>query len=383
MIKWLISKLRGVQTAAAPSETHGRTDTEFTAEVVRITSVNPHPNADRLEIARFELKGVGETTYEVVVGKSDFKPGDLAAYFSVDCILPTSHPDFAFLTKRLDGAGKSHFRLRAARIRKHFSQGLLVPNNFNLNFGDDCSVPYGVTYHEPVVKGTPFTPGFKKVVIQPAPIYGVDSLKKAPRLFNDGEAVFITEKIHGTNFRFGWVRRKVFGIPFGWKFFVGSHRTVRGTDGKSWYGSDLYAQAADHFKLRELTKGHKGMVFYGELYGYTFDGSPIQPGFPYGRTPTTGPGLAIFDIRNMSLGCWLRPFDRMDILLDLNLQSPPVLGLIQSFNLTLVRSGWEGLQSRLDKGTLMEGVVVEAHDGLRRKGKYVHEAYLEAKHDDV
>src|ERR1043165_44604 len=93
------------------------TDTEFTAEVVRITDVYKHPNADKLEIALFELAGSGQANYECVIQTGSFKVGQLAVYFSVDCILPTDHPDFKFLTTRLDGAGKTHYRLKAARLR--------------------------------------------------------------------------------------------------------------------------------------------------------------------------------------------------------------------------------------------------------------------------
>ena len=38
--------------------------------VVKIEEILPHPNADRLEIAKFELAGTGPASYEVVVQKS-------------------------------------------------------------------------------------------------------------------------------------------------------------------------------------------------------------------------------------------------------------------------------------------------------------------------
>src|SRR5690348_2791608 len=177
------------------------TDTEFTAEVVKVTQILPHPNADRLEIARFELKTSGECAYEVVIQKGTAKPGDVMAYFSVDCVVPTAHPDFEFLTKRPDGAGKTHFRLRAARLRGVFSQGLLVPAPSGLPFGSACADHFGVTYHrasEPEGNGGAVP---SKPKPQPFPVYGVDSLKKLPRLFDEGEPVVVTEKIHGTNFR--------------------------------------------------------------------------------------------------------------------------------------------------------------------------------------
>lgn len=373
--KSFFAKKQPALTTTEPS----RTDTEFTAEVVQITQLLPHSNADKLEIARFSLKGIGETTYEVVVRKGEYQVGELAGYFSVDCLLPTSHPAFAFLKERLDGKGKDVFRLKAARLRKVFSQGLLVKltDPAYQVYGLPLAALYGVTYHrdpEPTTRG-PAAP--QKPRPQVAPVYGVDSLKKVPNLFGENEPTFITEKIHGTNFRFGWVRRRFLGLPFGWRFFVGSHRTERTPGKSSWYGEDLYALAADRMGLAALTRSHKGLVFYGELYGYTYDGKPIQPGWTYGRAVGDGPGLMIFDVRDQSEGCWLSPFDRVDLTTDLGLLHVPILNpfAVGSYDNTF----YEGAASTLDKNTIMEGIVVESVSGLRRKAKYVHQAYLEAQ----
>ena len=83
------------------------TDTEFCAEVVRVSTVRPHPNADRLDIVQFDM-ATGPAAYQVITGKGQFKSGDLAGYFSVDTIVPTDRDAFKFLTERLDGKGKTH-----------------------------------------------------------------------------------------------------------------------------------------------------------------------------------------------------------------------------------------------------------------------------------
>ncbi len=355
------------------SPAHGDTSTEFTAEVVKVTRVLPHPNADRLEILRFEMAKLGETTYEVVSQKGTFKVGDLAAYFSVDCLLPTSHPDFSFLTTRLDGAGKDIYRLKAARLRGVFSQGLLVPCPSGKNFGDPVADDYGVTYYQPPERGSAFTPaGTKPSKKQPFPIYGVDSLKKLPRLFEENEPVFITEKIHGTNFRFGWVRRKVLGIPFGWKFMVGSHRTIKEPGAGSYYGDDLYTDAAKAMDLAEKVKLYKGHTFYGELYGYTYGGAKIQD-LTYGRKPEDGPGLVIFDVLDKD-GKYFDPYTRINLCADVDLNHVPVLGTFP-FDLDDVKAQSDG-QSHLAPKQLREGVVVENLNGVRRKAKFVGQGYL-------
>jgi hypothetical protein len=50
--------------------------------VVRISSIIPHPNADRLDIATIE-----GMAYQVVTAKGNFKPGDLAFYFPIDSVI--------------------------------------------------------------------------------------------------------------------------------------------------------------------------------------------------------------------------------------------------------------------------------------------------------
>lgn len=378
MMKRWLKALMGlfVVTSAAPASASGtgRTDTEFTAEVVRITQILPHPNADRLEIARFEMAGLGETAYEVVVQKGTYRKGDLAAYLSVDCIVPLDLPEFAFLKQRPDGEGKTHFRLRAARLRGVYSQGLLVPAPLLFDFGRSVAGVFGITYYRPPMKGEsgPTPPGKPKP--QPCPVYGVDSLKKMPRLFSAGEPVFVTEKIHGTNFRFGWVRRRVLGIPFGWKFIVGSHHVVKGNGRKGYYGSDLWATYAEREKLKERTRKYKGLVFYGELYGYTYDGARIQD-LAYGVLPGAGPQLAVFDIRDTRDNFWYTPFERVELCDELDLDHAPVLAPYEFYG-DITPMWWEGLPSTMDSDTVMEGVVVESMSGPRRKAKWVHQAYL-------
>ena len=353
-----------------------RTDTEYTAEIVRVAEILPHPNADRLEIAKFELKSSGPCAYEVVTQKGTTKPGDLMAYFSVDCVLPTDHPEFKFLTTRLDGAGKTHYRLRAARLRGVFSQGLLVGAPAGAAFGDPCADSFGVTYYrapEPEGGGAVNVP--RKPQKQPFPVYGVDSLKKLPRLFEEGEPVVVTEKIHGTNFRFGWVRRKILGIPCGWKFVVGSHRVIKGDRQKGFYGEDIWQDAAERMDLAKKTRDYRGYTFYGELYGHTYSGKKIQD-LTYGRKPEEGPGLVVFDVRTPN-GDWLTYQERCWALTDCDLRAVPCVDPYRFFN-PGIREMAEGT-SRFDPKQIREGVVIESLEGPRRKAKYVGEGYLTRK----
>lgn len=371
-----LRKLLGLTSkpvAAIEAPAEGRTDTEFACEVVRITELLPHPNADRLELARFEMAS-GPSDYTVVVRKGEYWVGDKAVYLSVDCVVPLDHKAFKFLGERLDGAGKTHYRLRAARLRGVFSQGLLVSSGrIDRGVGEQLAAEWGITYHrapEPEDK-RPTAPSAKPKK-QPFPIYAIDSLKKVPNLFGPDERVFITEKIHGTNFRFGWARRRLFGTPWGWRFVVGSHRVIKEGGELGFYKEDLWHEAARRMGLAGKTKAYKGYAFYGELFGYTYGGKRIQD-LTYGCTPGTGPGFALFDVR-LPDGRYMDPDARVKFCRQLDLPHVPVLythgtgsGIFSA--LAEGRSAYDGSQIR-------EGIVVESVEGDRRKAKYVSQSYL-------
>ncbi len=161
----------------------------FKVEVVKINSINPHPNADRLDIATI----VG-MAYQVITAKENLKVGDLAFYFPIDSVIPDEF---------LDKFGiRSYYskKLRAAKLRGIFSEGLLIPVDagFNGNIGDDVTEYFGVTKYE-----YPIPQNMSGDVEFPIGQYKFPSpehLKRYGDVLQLGEEVVVTEKIHGTNF---------------------------------------------------------------------------------------------------------------------------------------------------------------------------------------
>jgi len=350
----------------SPAGEDAETDTEFTAEVVRIAGVRPHPNADRLEIASFELLRSGVTGYEVVVGRGDFQLGDLARYYSVDCLLPLSRPEFAFLASK-DHPHRTHHRLRAARLRGVYSQGLLVPPQPGDALGDRVAQSSGVSYYRPESEEPESGPEARRRKPLFAPAYGVDSLKKLPRLFGSDDLVYVTEKVHGVSVRFGWVRS---GLLRRWKFCLGSHRADVDPDGDS-----PYAIAAREMRLASRTKNYKGLIFYGEFYGLWHTGGKIQDLTYGGELLGPGASLVVFDVLDAGTGRWLPALDRVTRLEAIGLRQPPALARARYGDGSLVRGLAEG-PSCLYSPQIREGVVVETVEGPRRKAKYVGEGYL-------
>ena len=158
----------------------------FVTEVVALT-IEPHPNADRLEVAR-----IGD--YQAIVPKGQFVTGDLAAYVQEASIVPAELLEQMGLTGRL--AGPNADRVKAVRLRGILSQGLLVPARAEWTLGQDVSDELGITKYEPPV---PTHMGGTMVgAVGYALRYDIENIKRYPDVLVDGEHVVFTEKIHGT-----------------------------------------------------------------------------------------------------------------------------------------------------------------------------------------
>ena len=91
-----------------------------TIETVR--RLSPIDGADAIELAA--IRG-----WSVVVGKGQFRVGDSVLYFEIDSLLPLDDDRFAFLAPRGEKVvdGIRYHRLKTARMRGVYSQGLVMP----------------------------------------------------------------------------------------------------------------------------------------------------------------------------------------------------------------------------------------------------------------
>lgn len=218
-------------------------------EIIEIAEVRRHENADRLEI-------VPVGGWQAVVKAGQFKPGDRAVYIEPDYMVPTARPEFAFLAKE----GRDAHRLKAVRLRGALSFGLLIPAPeavADLPPGSDVMDALGIVRYEPPVKlaGSDELPEAEWPQAY-ASKFDVESLQRFPSIFNPGEPVIVTEKIHGANARYLFQD----GI-----FYIGSRTR--------WLKPDVkhgWRQAADNDpRIEAWCRAHPGAVLYGEIYGPT------------------------------------------------------------------------------------------------------------------
>lgn len=289
----------------------------------------PHPNADKLAIARIG----GEGGFECAVGLDQFKTGDLAIYVMPDSVLSEEMCTTLAEKSKIQIKGG---RIRAINIRGVLSEGLcLNPSawlDHDVKEGDDITKELGVTKYEPPHpsmrsalkngKGINFhykNENFKEY-------HCVEKFKKSPLVLRElsedtGFNVVATIKYHGSNFRCGlvtkpscrkswWERLKgLFVKDDKQEFLVGSHNRIKVPTQSAlkygdYYNTDTWWRMAQKYDLEFVTKqisenetlmprgptAPVDVVIYAEVIG-----PGIQKGYDYGISPGQLE-LRVFDI---------------------------------------------------------------------------------------
>ncbi|MFF5937532.1 RNA ligase (ATP) [Streptomyces sp. NPDC012508] len=158
-------------------------------------AVHAHPNADALELAQVGL-------YRAVVAKGAYRSGDVAVYIPEQAVLPTALVDELGLTGRL--AGKASDRVKAVRLRGELSQGIVCRPKALADVdlaaaaaeGTDFADLLGITKWVPPIP--PTMSGDVEVAPDLLPWVDIENLQRYPDIFEPGEPVVLTEKLHGT-----------------------------------------------------------------------------------------------------------------------------------------------------------------------------------------
>lgn len=285
---------------------------EFAVEVVKVYAIEEHPNAQRLDIVRVGSAS-NQWSYTLIDAKGSRKVGDLVVFVSVDAIVPLTEERWAFLRPDSDSSrfGAEFHRVRGIKLRGIRVQGILTGlPSAEFKLGDNLAELMHIEkYESPQDREGIRTESGKKALTRwqrflrrfdttrrltaGVPDYEIYSLRKFDP-FTPGELVELTEKLHGTNVRFGLVGNKTKWWQF-WRknrVVVGSHHTWKGRGTGGYYNEDLYTQTVR--RLINMDELPLNVVFYGEIFGVTWTGAQIQD-MTYGRTV---PSIRLF------LSCW-------------------------------------------------------------------------------
>lgn len=263
----------------------------FIIEKTKINDILVHPKADRLQIYKVY-------DWEVVSQKDKYQIGEEVIYLPFNTVLSQEFEEKLFpvgskitLTKR---------RVKATSIRGVKSFGMILdPNEFDLEY-----VRANVSKYEPPVDEQSAqmkaakpkrakNASFKKYT-------DIENIKYYDRVIADGEMVVVTQKLHGTNFRAGWLPNeantlwkkllKLLGVLPSWEFCWGS-RNVQIQNKlfhRGYYDEDVYTKIVKQYDLKNRIP--KGYVIYGEIVG-----DKIQKNYMYGCKPGEHK-LYVFDV---------------------------------------------------------------------------------------
>jgi RNA ligase (TIGR02306 family) len=358
--------------------------------VARINEIKPIEGADKIELAV-----VGG--WNCIIQKGQYGEGGLVVVATTDAVIPQELSDAMNVTNYL----RKGQRVRTVKLRGVYSECLIIPfmycknaaklTNTKWNEGEDMMEMLGIFKYEPPAVQVQLASG-RKIRYSQNPNFGIyykfPNLKNVKGMFSEDDLVEITRKIHGTNARYGIVRKwklsiwdkvkRFFGDEWvEYEYVYGSHNVEKGSDSQGFYSTDVWRTIDNKYKIREklwdLFKRYKdyyeikeGIVIYGEIFG-----EGIQKNYDYGLKEIEFAG---FDVTINGEYC--DSGRRLDIFNNvLDLPHVPIL------------YGDEWSQEIQDsfvfnnfiEGTKVphEGIVIKALDGNRQKvAKVINPDYL-------
>jgi len=271
------------------------------AYVAKIDEIKEIVGADKIEQAR-----IGG--WNCIIQKGQYNVDDLVVVATTDAVIPVTLSDAMEVTNYL----RKGQRVRTVKLRGVYSECLIIPFKFAEKLthpkskwaeGTDMMKLLGIFKYEPPVKQVTLGSG-RKIRYQDNPnfivYYKFPNQKNVPEMFNEEDIVQITRKIHGTNARYGIVKKtklslwdkvkKFFRVADEWidyEFVVGSHNVEKGSDSQGFYDTNVWYEIADKYEIKKKMWDYikrytpevmgSGITLYGEIYG-----AGIQKGYDYG-----------------------------------------------------------------------------------------------------
>lgn len=354
------------------------------AFIAKIDSIEPIIGADNIEKAI-----VGG--WSCVIKKDQYTVGALMVCCTTDAVIPEELANNMGITPYL----RKGNRVRTVKLKGTYSECLLIPFMYTTSLttedykeGLDVMNKLGIFKYEPPIKNIQLSTG-KTVRYHENPNFGIyykfPNIKNVQGIFTEEDTVSITRKIHGTNARYGIVKktklslwdkfRKFFGLVDKWieyEFVVGSHNVEKGSDSQGYYETNVWYDINKKYQIKEklwaYAKEHtigSGVILYGEIYG-----KGIQKGYEYGLDTIE---FVAFDI--VESGRYLDT-DMCETLIDL-LQLPRIEELYYGRWSQEIQDKY--VFNNFIKGTKIphEGIVVKHISGNRKKvAKVINPDYL-------
>jgi hypothetical protein len=303
-----------------------KSNPNYLAQIIKLENIQPHPNADRLQIAVVQGNSV--------IVSLDAKEGDVYVYFPLECAINKEFlswsNSFSDKTMNSDTEIAGFFgkqgRVKAVKLRGAPSMGYAVPRNklemwlsekekkaviisddlIGKEFDSYNDIIICEKYVNPVAlkKQNKEKKNQKKVVREPKVVdsqfyfhINTPQLRKLIHNISPNDYIAITRKLHGTswvaarllcNKKLTWQEKllKRFGVKIvdtEYDLLWASRRVLKNGylevgNKDHFYSYDLWEEIAKSVEYAI----QDSITLYGECVGYTNTGSFIQNGYDYG-----------------------------------------------------------------------------------------------------
>ena len=305
-------------------------DINYLARIVNITQWHPHPNADKMKIAR-----VGG--YEICVGLNE--ADGYYIYFPTNCKINPNLLGYCNLYRHSDknsnptisGFFEDNGRVKAIKLRGVVSDGFLLPFDAFAAFLQDnineTIEPLDNIEFDTVEKDKKSFWICKKYVVERKFSernnyhlrkkvkkynkildtqfkfhYETITVKKEPWFIQPTDLISITSKIHGTSIGSAYLLckkernffqriydRLTHNEPVFYDYIYHSRKVIKNANynahlNSGYYDCDVWAEADKILRPHLI----KGMHIYAEIVGFLPNGGFIQNGYDYGCVPPKG-----------------------------------------------------------------------------------------------
>ena len=215
--------------------------------VAQIGEIVPIPGADNIEVA---LAG----GWQAIIQKGQYATGDLVVVATTDAVIPQELSDAMNVTGYL----RKGQRVRTVKLRGVYSECLIIPTKYIPGFGDvysegsDMMEKMGIFKYEPPAVPIQLASG-RKIKYHQNPNFGVyykfPNMKNVQGMFTEEDNVQITRKLHGTNARYGIVKKVELSLYDKVRLFL---NTKFGIGGESWKWCQYEFHVGSHNVIKDI-----------------------------------------------------------------------------------------------------------------------------------
>lgn len=252
---------------------------ELLVPITTITSIRPHPNANKLELA--DIEG-----YQCCVPLGQYQANDIVIYVPPGLVVPRDLSDKAGITSYLSKTG----RVKSIRLRGEYSHGLVLSRDLvpTAKVGENVAEILGITKApEPEEKYVTLGRGGRRCQMDPRFINytDIENLRRYTKydILVEGEEVIVTEKVDGTRCGLAMIngvlmarskniQRVMPQLPKKWYDwileFIGRPRDRfdYNTASNDWYWYPWCLDSIQEF-FRHMSNANMDVIMYGETYG--------------------------------------------------------------------------------------------------------------------